>query len=199
MKLSKLASRLANKTGTPELEGVILGERPVEDLPTDCMIWTGATVGRSGKFRQVLTRDGTGAATPSSRRDNPTGIMVVEGKRVFVRRLIYQLLFKPDFEYQMRRQCPEERCVNPLHWKIHTKDLSVHEPEPEPEPEEAETEPPISSDWLQSDVDECLDYALADGPTCWEEVIHHEMFEDNPPPEMVKEALIKANKEHLLP
>lgn len=191
MKLSTLARRLAEKTGTPILEKVVLGEEPIEALPSDCMPWEGAVDGIRDP-RLALRRTYSGEVYSEKRLDRPSPVIKFQGKKLRVVRLIFQLIQKPDYEYRLIRTCEDHpRCVNPLHYSVQR----IGTPEQGPEVEE----PTISSDWLQIDVDELLEFLFLEAsPTSLEEVMAHPFMEEGPPIEMVRDGLINMNKEHLL-
>jgi len=192
MKLSTLAKRLADKTNTPILEGILLGKAPKEDLPGGCMSWTGAYDG--GRSRLKLRRTHLGEVYSEQYFDRPVPVIKFQGKKHQVRRLIFQLLFKPDYEYRLIPTCNGNLCVNPLHHSVQR----IGVPKNGPEASEIE-EPIVSDEWHQADVDELLEFLfLEDAPTTFQEVLDHPFFEEGPPIEMVREGLQKMNKEHLL-
>lgn len=120
-----------------------------------------------------------------------------QGNKFLVQRLIYQLIAKPDFEYRMTRLCPNELCVNPMHWEVNPILNREMAPKIEFSPMEEDEFPGM--DWTQEDTEEMVDAILGDDPppTCWDEVINH-IDLMGAPEDWVRGALIRFNREDLM-
>ena len=180
MKLEKLAKRLAEKTGTSALEDFILGRKSLDQLPNDCMLWTGkATL--SG-IRVMMDRDCLNIPVYYRTIRRPMGQMQIAGKSEYVHRLVFKLLAKPDYEFQMRNICGNSLCCNPKHW-------NVTSPMPEVEFD--------NSAWTLEEAEETIEAMLARYEvTSWDDVMLNPLMQDIPP-DLIREVLIKLNKEHL--
>ena len=194
MKLSTLARRLAEKTNTPVLEEVILGEASFEDLPGECIVWTGAKHYSKPAYRYQRRRNSQMLPVPYIVKDRPVGVIRYAGKRHHVHRLVFQLIFKPPYEFRLFRQCGTDLCVNPLHW--HLEPLQNHSPPSKPQ---SEPEPPpelMSMEWTRQDVVDILELKLmTEQPKSFEEVLGY--YDEDVDPDLVREVLIEAGKGHL--
>ncbi|MCG7629049.1 hypothetical protein MHM88_14655 [Epibacterium sp. MM17-32] len=194
MKLETLAKRLAEKTNTPILEQVVLGEAPITELPTECMTWTGAKLGAAPRKGPRVSREARDGLTIAQVQDQPYGIIRWQKKTISVRRLLFQLINKPDYEFRMRCDCNVPLCVNPLHYTV--EDIT-----PEDVDQDGHTLEDITFDgdegWELGEVEELVEILLTENePSSWEEVVDHPLMEDVPP-ELLREVLVKLNKEHL--
>jgi hypothetical protein len=194
MKLSTLIKRLAEKTDTPILEQVLLGEKGIEELPQTCILWTGSC-GNKGRTRVKLKRDSMNRTQMVTEKEYQDVRVMFQGQRIRVPRLIFQLMFKPNYEYRLYRVCGgEDTCVNPLHWKmkrVEKEDTSLP-PEPEIEPVM------MGLEWTQEEVDEILELIFDQSvPRSFEELMQHDFLEDSPPEEMIRIGLQKMNKDYL--
>lgn len=193
MKLETLAKRLAKKTNTPILEQIVLGQAPITDLPSECMIWTG------GAFQE---KERKGLRTSRSRSDGlridkienerPFGVIrrgkTEKGapKTISVHRLIFSLAVKPQFKFRMWNDCGVPRCVNPLHFEVQETSPSIPEPPLE-----------VNTDWTEDELEELLEVILTEqDPRSWEDIINDPNLEDAPE-SMVRDVLKRLNKEHL--
>lgn len=189
MKLLTLAKRLAEKTNTPALEKVVLGELPVTELPMDCMVWTGAKYGgpRRGPRTHRSVRDGLRIEVVENERFY--GVIRWQKKRIAVRRLLFLLINKPDYEFRMFNECGVDLCVNPLHHRVENVD-------PPEEPVEEPSEDP-DADWLLSEVAEIIEIVLLEHePKSWDDVVAYPLTQDVPH-DMMREVLTQMNKRHL--
>lgn len=190
MKLETLAKRLADKTNTPELEHVILGDFDMSALPIHCMIWTGAKGGATPRKAPRVSRNSRDGLRVEQVEDRPYGIITWQGDRVSVHRLIFQLIQKPDYEFRMWCDCQSPLCVNPLHFTV--------------EPVVQKTTEPDDTIYIGMDeeisdeeVEELVEITLTEGdPRHWGDVITYPLLEGIPP-EAIRRALQKLNREHL--
>lgn len=191
MRLELLAKRLAEKTNTPVLEQVVLGEKPKSDLPDECMIWTGAC-NNSGEPRVRTRRDSQGQPFPEVVVPKPYGVIRREGKKIQVHRLLATLIDAPEFEFRMVSVCQIPGCVNPKHWKIVARFQSEDDELPD---FDAFGEEP----WSLEEVSELLEILLTEqDPRSWQDVTGAILMEDAPH-DLIQEALRNLSKEHLLP
>ena len=191
MRFETMAKRLAEKTGTPLLEKVLLGEAEVTELPVECMIWKGGkTKSKKSDWKLEKIRNGRGEVHPHMVQRQPYATVKYQGRFRLVHRLIYQFLMKPDFEFRMQQTCSTPVCVNPLHWHMSPVEARPVSKSRIPEPDE---------DWTEEIVFEMLDAILGDvpPPSNWDEVINH-IDMQGAPPEVVRKALLAMNKEHLI-
>lgn len=198
MKLATLAKRLAEKSNTPILEQVILGKAELSALPAECMVWTGSKQGQN-KPRVMKIRDRQNQVYPYMHMDKPQPIIRYQGRKHTVSRLVFLLVVKPDFEFQLRQQCPTPLCVNPAHFEV--KELDPNR-RPRPKKQEDIPEfvyvPPESDGWGDDEVLSAIETYLDQGeaPRCWEDLVKHPLLHGIPH-DMLREQLIKLNKEHL--
>lgn len=194
MKLNTLAKRLAEKTGTPVLEQVILGEVPIEALPEECMIWSGTRTIPERRRVNFLRRNHDGFLYPINRTESPYGTISYETQRWLAHRLIVKLVRNLQGDFTTESLCGQELCVNPTHW--HAKAVV---PKVKEDTEELPPEPPeMSDDWTVAEVNEVLETYLDHyNPRSWEDINSAPMLIDVPRG-MLKEALLRFNKEHLL-
>ena len=195
MRIETLAKRLAQKTNTPVLEDVVLGKRPVQDLPMDHMMWTGAMDGKFDgyKVRKALDRRGEGYYL-NMVRSYPIPIIRWQGAKIAVHRLIFQLINKPDYEFRMKNTCCVLGCVNPLHWTAEA--ITRNEPEPDAVPDFM-----MASDdaWTDEEVEEMLEILFTEqSPANWGDVMTAPLME-GAPEDKVQRVLAKLNRRHLLP
>lgn len=191
MKLETLAKRLAEKTDTPVLEDVILGHREISELPSTCMVWTGAKTRKERSDWQLeLIRGGTGYLSAQMVQRNPYAKIKYQGVSHLVSRLMIKLLIDPPYQFRMRQTCSTPLCVNPLHWELNPveKKKVIEVPEA----------PEIETGWTLESTVEMLELILEDvpPPSSWEEVINHIDME-GAPEHLVRTGLIQINKEHL--
>jgi len=180
MKIETLAKRIADKTRTPALEDFILGKRPITELPHDCMIWTGKKT--LGGIRTVMDRDVLNIPVHYRTIRRSMGQIQINGKAEYVHRLVFKLLTKPDFEFHMRNICGNSLCCNPKHW-------DVSSPMPEVQFD--------NSEWTPEEAEETVEAMLARYEiTSWDDVTANPLMQDIPPA-LIRQALIKLNKEHL--
>lgn len=194
MKLNTLAKRLAEKTATPILEQVILGEAPITALPSECMIWSGRRTIPSRKRVNQLRRSPEGFLYPVNRVLIPYGVVKYQTKTWLVHRLITNLVQNIEGDFLMECLCERELCVNPLHW--HAKPVKSKDPETD---EITDLQPPeFSDDWTVAEVNEVLEtYLDRYTPRDWRDIEAAPMLMDVPRT-MLREALIRFNKEHLI-
>lgn len=193
MKLNTLARRLAEKTGHPILEDILLGNLPISEMPEGCMVWTGAKTRPGREHKPRIRRDGKGWLCPVLEEQRPQAIIRYQKKTHLVRRLIFSILMKPDYEFRMVRTCQgHDLCVNILHYTI--EPIALEPPTP-PTPSVDEGGPPeMSEDWTEDEVRELLEIVLDRGGV---EVLDDPLLFDAPP-KMVREQLIAMGKEHIL-
>ena len=192
MKLETLAKRLAEKTGTPVLEQVILGQEPVERLPDDHMIWTGAANGRSFGHRLIKRRDANNVAFPDMILDMPYGVVNWQGKRISVHRLIFQLIVKPDYEFRMTTACGVSCCVHPLHWEVSKVEPAHKETDAVPDFEFSGDD-----DWTSEEVEELVEIVLGEqSPETWDDVLLSPLME-GVPEDLLRACLLDLGKGHL--
>ena len=180
MKVELLAARLAKKTNTPILEDILLGRRPATDLPDSCVIWTGKKTPGGTIIKSARDANNIPFFYRTIRR--PMGQIQVAGNVEYVQRLVYKLLAKPECEFRMRNVCGNNLCVNPKHWDIKSDipDIIFDSP-----------------DWTMEEVIESLEMFLTRyEPESWADVIVNPLLQDIPLP-LLREGLIKLNKEHL--
>lgn len=196
MRFELLAKRLAEKTNTPILEQVLLGEGDLKDLPAECMTWTGATNHKIPKPRVRMLRGSNNVGYPYVTTNRPTPIIKWQGKRIGVHRLIFQLITKPDYEFTLRNICENPLCVNPFHWQVYPT-----EPKEEPEGEDLMPDFEIASDWTVEEIEEMLEVLLSDpNIRSWDDILQTPMMtEDGAPEDLVVEALQRLQRHHLLP
>lgn len=190
MKFEKVIRRLAEKAGCPQLEQVILGELPISVLPETCLPWRGNHT-RVG-LRVKKERGSGNLAYPTMVHDQGYGVIKIGGKKTPVHRYIFQLIYRPKFEYTMRKQCGTPLCCNPLHWTIRP----IGE-----EPQKADIPEPVMElePWSQAEVNDLLDQAFVSYDlSSWEEIISNPLMLDCPH-DMIKVALKSFRKEGLLP
>ena len=187
MKLEILAKRIAQKTNTPELEGVLLRGEPV---PTGCMIWTGARNISGIRSDLRMKRGYDGIKQAQHAHEKSQGTIQHEGVRTAVHRLIFQIMEKPNYEYRMKSLCERECCVNPLHWGV----IRLGEPQYDiPEMPEFDFNDP----WTDEEVVEHIELLLGGyTPSSWADLIAQPLMEEVPH-DMLKEQLIKMRKAHL--
>lgn len=196
MKLEHYARRLAQKTGTPILEDIILEKKRVNDLPHNCMPWSGArTFSSSHRLRTKVVRDYDRRPYKHPVVETPYGLIVVEGRRLLVHRYIFMLVMKSPAEFNMRNECGNTLCCNLLHWSVRGMSILLPAREAEPIGDFNYDDEP----WTQKDVNWLLDQALSNyTPTTWEELIGLDLMQDCPH-EMVVRALQYDRKLDLLP
>lgn len=187
MKFETLAKRLAEKTGTPELEKIILGEGALSDLPTTCMIWTGACDNEFTGYRLRTTYVAKGIIKKQEAvKSCPVPILRWQKKKRLVRRLIFQLLTKADYEYRLVSQCKNHKCVNPLH-------LEIQNPPSNPD------DIPYTTEWDFKAMEELVEMLLTEQtPRNWQDVINAPLM-DGVPLDLLEDVLRKLNRRHLLP
>lgn len=193
MKLEHYARRLAQKTGTPVLEDIILGKRPFTDLPHTCMPWTGRKTANGLQMRVKQERDYNRRAYRAIIPDKPYGVIVVEGRRLSVHRYIFMLLIKPKYDFTLQNECGNTLCCNIVHWTTRG----------EPGPASGEVPEGFYYDpdepWKQCEVNDLLDQALGKYTfTSWHELIETPLLEDCPH-DMLVTGLTKFRKKNLLP
>ena len=190
MRIELLAKRLAEKTGTPLLEQVVLKQASVLDLPTSCMIGTGTMSGTAGVPRIKKVRDSQNLPYMHMVADRAYSIINHERRRVSVPRLIHLLAFSPKYEFRMRALCETSRCVNPLHW-------AVDDVQPAgPSPEVADFSFP-DNDWSAEDVEELVEILLTESsPETWKDVVAAPIM-DGAPEDLIRKGLTKLGKRHL--
>lgn len=186
MKLETLAKRIATKTDCPELGHYLLtGELPEF---VGCILWTGSVYPKVAQLQ--FNRHWDGTRYPVWRQPSPK--IGFKGKHHRVSRLMYELVNEPDpgFPFRIFNICENPLCLNPRHWEIRLRGGEVLEtPSDEPDPV-------IDPGWTVQDVEEMLEMTLETNPKNWDEIMDNEMME-GAPPDLVKEFLIRFNKEHL--
>lgn len=188
MKLETLAKRLADKTNTPILEQVILGQAELTALPMECMLWTGAKLGTGPRMR--TNRHTQRGLLVERVVERPYGVISWQGKRTSVARLIFQLIQKPDYDFRMWNECDTPLCVNPFHYRIEKVEV-------EPPPPEETFVIGDDEDLPEEELEELVEIMLTDyDPTCWDDVTKAEILEGIPL-EPVRALLRRMNKEHL--
>lgn len=189
MRIELLAKRLADKTGTPLLEQVVLKQASVLDLPTRCMLWTGSMSGPHRVPRMRKVRDHHNMQYASVVVARAYSIINHKGGRVSVPRLIHLLLHRPDHQFRMRALCESPCCVNPLHWSADPVDTPMRVP----------VDFSFSdNEWSDADVEEILEILLTEySPKTWADVIAAPIM-DGAPEEMIRKGLTKLGKRHLL-
>lgn len=194
MKLETLAKRLAEKTNTPILEQVVLGQAPITELPTECMIWTGAKLGTTPRKGPRVSREARDGLMVALVHDQPYGIIRWQKKTISVRRLLFQLINKPDYEFRMWCDCNVPLCVNPLHYTV--EDVTPeHIPREEPDLEDITFDG--DEGWELGEVEELVEILLTENePSSWDDVAKHPLMEDVPHG-LLRQVLINLNKEHL--
>ena len=182
MRIELLAKRLAEKTNTPVLEEFLLGRKSVNELPNECMIWTGKKTVAGLTIKPQRDSRNIPVAYRAIRK--PLGQMMVSGKIEYTHRLVYKLLVKPDYEFQMRNICGNTLCCNPKHW-----DVSSNTPEPVFDLN--------FNQWEPEEVEEAVEAMLSRYDVLnWNDVIENPLMQDIPHP-MIRDCLIKLRKEHL--
>lgn len=175
MKLEQYARRLAEKTGTPELEPIILGDLPLTALPDRCMPWTGLKTTKERRVRKKMIRDGDNRPYQGGVIDSPYGIIQVEGRQILVHRYIFMLLVKPGYEFTLHNECGNTLCCNPMHWTPKGQAVPTERPDPDGfyyDPDEP---------WKQTEVNSLLDQAIALYEFHnWEELINTNLLIDCP-------------------
>lgn len=193
MKLETLAKRLAERTGTPVLEDVILKDKEISELPSECMVWTGAKTRKvRSNYRLEMIQSGNGYTSAQMVQRNPYAKIKYQGTTHLVPRLLIKLLLDPPYQFRMTQICVTPLCVNPLHWEMNRVEPNrIKIPEVPDIPE-------IETSWSLETTVEMLELILEDvpPPSCWEDVINHIDLE-GAPEHLVREGLIKINKEHL--
>lgn len=180
MRIEILANRLAEKTNSPQLADFILGKKSITELPKDCMIWTGKST--LAGVRTIMDRDSLNIPVRYRTIRRAMGQIQVNGRTEYVHRLVYKILTKPDYEFYMRNTCGNSLCVNPKHWDISS-------PIPDVEFD-------ISA-WTPEEAEEAIEAMLARySITSWEDVIANPLMQDIPE-QLIRETLIRLNKEHL--
>jgi hypothetical protein len=180
MRIDILATRLAEKSNTPQLADFVLGRKPINELPNDCMIWTGkkTTAGLTIK----KGRDCLNIPVAYRAIRKPLGQIQVSGKTEYVHRLVYKLLLKPDYEFYMRNICGNSLCCNPKHWDVSSNQLDVVFD---------------TAEWTLEEVEEAIEAMLSRYDVYrWSDVESNPLMQDIPH-HLIKECLIKINKEHL--
>lgn len=186
MKLETLCKRLAEKTACPELEEVLLRGG---DLPSRCLVWSGAVQHGGGKPELRLRRDranlpGVGMVVPT-----PLPVIQYEGRRVSVRALIYRLIHSHGPEPLLRRlEGCHKLCVHPDHCRVYLPRIEA--------PEEPEI-PVLSDDWAPEEVLELVEILLTEQqPQCWDDVVSAPLLE-GAPEDLLRQVLVDLGKEHL--
>lgn len=186
MKLETLAKRIATKSNCPELGQYILtGEVP---KTVACIPWTGAV--RPKAPRMQLVRHQNGEIYPTLRWPRP--VIGYNGQRKGVMRTMFEIVHNLDSElgFRMHQICEDPLCVNPAHWEARTAG-GYTTAQDVPEILESGDHP-----WTPEEVEEMLEICLESNPTSWEQIIRNEMME-GAPAEIVRDLLIRFNKEHL--
>lgn len=179
---------MADTTGTPVLEDIILGKAPMSNLPEGCMIWTGATHGGNGPRVKVVGKK-TGYPVISVVTDPLVGKMRWKGKYALVHRVVFELVAKPDYEFRMSTQCNVPCCVNPRHWEV-TPVVKKHEFLPDDIPFD-------NGEWTLEEVEGFAEILLTEQyPKNWQDVISAPLMTEVPH-DLLRQVLIKLNKKHL--
>lgn len=180
MRIELLAKRLAEKTNTPQLADFVLGRKSVNELPNECMVWTGkrTVTGLTVKIQ----RDALNIPVSYRAVRKPLGQIQFAGKMEYVHRLVYRLLIKPDYEFHMRNICGNSLCCNPKHW-----DVSSNRPEVVFSFEE----------WKPEEVEEAVEAMLSRYDVLnWNDVVENPLMQDIPH-QMIRDCLTRLRKEHL--
>lgn len=198
MKLATLAKRLAEKSNTPILEQVILGQAELSALPSECMVWTGSSQGNN-TLRVMKARDRHKAAFPHVRMDMPRPVIRYQGKKQSVPRLVFLFAVNPDFEFHLQQQCPTPLCINPAHFEVKELDAN-RQPRKKKQVDIPEFVyvPPEDDEWTDEEVLSSLETYLdqEEAPRGWSDLVKHPLLHGIPH-DMLREQLIKLNKEHL--
>lgn len=196
MKIETLAKRIAEKTDSPVMGDVILGSAVPQDLPTECVLWAGATTGKRA-LRQRVRRDYGNLAYPGFEFDRPRAVVNFEKKRHYVNRLLFEKLASPGFPYRLEPLCGQDLCVNPLHF--HPKEIRPGGYETFSEVEAPPEDFSMDDPWTIEEAAEIIEMALTEhSPTTWFDLMKLPCMEDVPKT-MVSEYLASINKQHLLP
>lgn len=196
MKLEALAKRIAEKTHTPALEKVVLGQGDVHDLPDGCIPWHGAATGKTG-HRPRMRRGYDSLPYTGIAFDRRRPVINFQKKSYPVTRLLFEKLFDKPFPFRLHQQCATEMCVNPLHFE--PREINRRGYEPFPEIEMAPEEPLISDEWTGEEVAEVVEIALTENtPGNWSELMTLPIMEEAPEA-MVQSYLRSISKPHLLP
>ncbi|GGA29941.1 hypothetical protein [Neptunicoccus cionae] len=199
MKIEILAKRVAQKTKSPILEKLILGEVGRDDLPENCMIWTGASTGRSGP-RMRYKRGYDNIPELTIIMDRPRPVVNFSGKRHSVNRLLFDFATKLDYPYRLESSCGEAMCVNPVHYlpkAIRPGGFAAQET-CDMELSQVQDGPAFVEDpWTLQEVGEFVETALEEhSPTSWQSLIEL-TFLGEVPHVLIDEYLKKIGKDHL--
>lgn len=188
MRLETLAKRLAQKTNTPILEQVILGQANLEELPATCMIWTGAKNGDGIRMR--TSRNSKRGILVERVVERAYGVINWQGKRTSVARLVFQLTQKPDYEFSLWNCCGVGLCVNPRHYQVKTPVVEI-------EAQEGSFYVGTDEDIPEDELEELIEIMLLNyDPRSWDDVASAEILEGISH-EQIRGMLLKMNKEHL--
>ncbi len=193
MKKETLAKRIAEKSGEPVLEKVILGNATVQEIPERCMPWQGKVTGsKHGRVRK--RRDYDFLLYQIGTFDHLRPVIRFQKKEHGVHRLLVEGLMETDYPLRLIKTCGTERCVNPLHFvpkEIRSNGFTAL-------PDEVDV---IQSDedWAIEEVEEVVEIALTENyPGNWQELMTLPILE-GVPPKLAENVLTKLNRLHLLP
>ena len=182
MRFELLVKRVASKVGVPVLEDVLCKRRPLSDLPIECIPWPGANTG----FKMIRAKGYVGYSSFIK----PYALIGVKGKKEYLHRWMFQTLLGLEGDFRLENQCGNTLCINPLHWKLHEREIEQELPEFEYDPDE---------EWTQPVVNALFDQAVASySMTCWDDVKNNILLLDCPEP-MLLAAIQDFRRSDLMP
>lgn len=176
---TRVRVKFARRTTNPKLVLQLLnGEVKVEDLPPDCIFWTG----RRSKARQVRRYDMTseGPVLSASYMTPPRGMLQENGRTVHVHRWLYAKVKDLPEGVMLYSGCPDPYCINPNHWTPKNPRRPI---------DEASVG---ADDWDMSDVEELVEGYIGRGEPMPVNRSHI-LFEDVPPV-MLEAAIAKLGR-----
>lgn len=185
MKFSILAKRIAEKTGTPHLENILMGGRQ-KLSKTKCIIWTGGHTKEGIIRRSYWAADGSRVYVPVAAK--PLGRVNFEGAQTYVHRLIYERCIEPLKGKYLTNTCHTRLCVNPHHWEAFTPTSAGLLMESDEE----------LNGWSFSDVESVLKVYFQKYESLKKLNLEDEILDEVPLP-LLKSVLKDMKKEHLLP
>jgi hypothetical protein len=196
MKIETLARRVAEKTRTPALEKIILGQGGVHDLPNSCIQWLGAASGKDGP-RPRTRRGYDNLPYIGIAFDRRRPVVNFQKKSYHPARLLFEKLFDKPFPFRLHQQCATDMCVNPLHFELREICSSAYRPFPDMDMPPAV--PPTSDDWSSEEVAELVEIALTENsPLNWAQLMELPIMEDAPSAQVAK-YLATIGKPQLMP
>ena len=196
MKLETLAKRIAEKSHTPALEKIVLGEGTAQDLPDSCIIWHGAASGKNG-HRPRMRRGYDNMPFTGISFDRRRPVINFQKKTHQLPRFLFEKLHDKPFPFRFHQLCATEMCINPLHFE--PREISHRGHETFGDFEAPPEEPVFSEEWTKGEVAEVVELALTENtPRNWVELMKLTIMEDAPE-DLVAEYLQSIGKPHLMP